>query len=177
MEQEIQVIKKYLKGAYDRQKSYVDMNRLFKELQVGEHVFLRIKPKKSSLYIGSCAKMAPWFYGPFNIIKRIGLVAYRLALPLKVKVNDVFHVSLLKKYVKDVNHVIDWYVLQAEPDGEFHPKPQCILQKKVPMLRNQAIEQVKVQWEHFRPDGATWEMIDHIGLCILPCLLVEAKKL
>ena len=80
-------------------------------------MYLRIKPKKISLRIGSCAKLAPRLYGPFNIIERIGSVAYRLALPLKVKFHDVFHVSLLKKYVKDVDHVTNWPVLQVEPDG------------------------------------------------------------
>jgi len=80
---------------------------LFKEFQVGEHVYLCIKPNKSSLQIGSCAKLTPWFCGPFSIIERIGIVAYRLALPSTMKVHDVFHVSFLKKYVKDVDHVID----------------------------------------------------------------------
>jgi len=53
------------------------------------------------------------------IIERIRPVAYQLALPLTVKFHDVLHVSLLKKYVKYVDHVIDWFVLQVEPDGEF----------------------------------------------------------
>jgi len=56
---------------------------------------------------------------PFEILERIGLVTYRLALPLTMKVHDVFHVSLLKIYVNDVDHVIDWYLLQVETEGEF----------------------------------------------------------
>eukprot|EP00253_Pinus_taeda_P002068 PITA_02068 len=130
--------------------------------KVGEQVYLCIKPKKSSLRIGPCVKLAPWFCGPFNIIERIGTVAYRFTLPQTMKVHDAFHVSLLKKYVKDVDHVIDWSVLQVEPDGEFQSEPQCILQKKVFMLWNQAIEQVKVQWKHFGLDEATWEMADQM---------------
>ena len=59
MEQEMEVIKKYLKASKDRNKSYVDQNRLFKEFQVGEQVYFHITPKKSSLQIGSCAKMEP----------------------------------------------------------------------------------------------------------------------
>jgi len=78
-----------------------------KEFQVGEQVYLRIKPKKNALQIGSCAKLASQFCAPVSIVERIGPVAYRLALHLIVKVHDVFHVSLLKKYVKDVDHVID----------------------------------------------------------------------
>ena len=74
---------------------------------MGENVYLHIKLRKSSLWIGSCAKLAPPFCQPFNIIERIGRVAYRLAIPPTMKVYDVFHVTFLKKYVKDVDHVIE----------------------------------------------------------------------
>ena len=66
-----------------------------------------IKTKKRSLRIRSCAKLTSRYCEPFEILERIGLVAYKLALPRTVKVHDVFHVSLLKIYVKDVDHVID----------------------------------------------------------------------
>ena len=59
MEREMKVIKKNLKVTQDRQKSYVDQHRAFKEFQVGEHVYLRIKPEKSCLRTGSCAKQVP----------------------------------------------------------------------------------------------------------------------
>ena len=67
-------------------------------------------------------------------------MAYQLALPPTMKVHDVFHVSLLKRYMKDVDHVIDWYVFHVEPEGEFQQEPHCILQRKMLMLRNQAIK-------------------------------------
>ena len=84
---------------------------LFKEFQVGEHVYLHNKPKKSSLRIGPCAKLSPLYFIPFKILERIGPVSYRLALPSIVKFHDVFRVPLLKRYVKDVDHVIDWSIL------------------------------------------------------------------
>ena len=59
----------------------------------------------------SCLKLAPPYCGPFKILERIGPVDYRLALPPTMKVHDVFHVSFLKRYVKYVDHVIDWFVL------------------------------------------------------------------
>jgi len=115
----MQVINKNIKATQDRQNIYAYRNRLVKEFQVGEQVYLHIKLKNSSLWIKSCAKLAPRFYGPFRIIERIKLVSYQLVLPSTVKVHDVFHVSLLKKYVKDVDHVIDWFILQVDIDGEF----------------------------------------------------------
>lgn len=71
-------------------------------------------------------------------------MAYRLALLPIVKFHGVFHVSFLKRYIKDVYHVIDWSLLQVEKKGEFQPEPQCILQQKQLMLTNRAIKQVKV---------------------------------
>jgi len=111
MEQEMQLIKKNLNATQDRQKNSADQHREFKDFWVGEHVYLRIKPKKISLRIGSCAKLAQRYCKPFEILERIRPVAYQLALPPTVKVHDVFHISLLKKYIKDVDHVIDWFVL------------------------------------------------------------------
>lgn len=50
-------------------------------------------------------------------------MAYRLTLPPIVKIHDFFHVSLLNKYVEDVDHVIDWFLLHMEPEGEFQSEP------------------------------------------------------
>jgi hypothetical protein len=74
-------------------------------------VLLKVNPKKSSLKLGSCTKLATRFYGPFEILDKIGPVAYMLALPTSMNVHNVFHVSLLKKYVHDPNHVIDWNLI------------------------------------------------------------------
>jgi hypothetical protein len=104
-------IKHNLKAAQDRQKSYADKNRIHREFNVGDHVFLKVKANKSSLKLGSCTKLAPRFCGPFEILERIGPVAYMIALPTSMYVHNVSHVSLLKKYIPDANHVIDWNVI------------------------------------------------------------------
>ena len=88
-----------------------------------------------------------------------------------MKYHNVFHVSLLKKNVKDVDHVIEWFVLQMEPYGESQPESQCILQKNVLMLQNLEIKKVKVQWKHFGPNEATWEIEDHMR-AMYPSLFV-----
>ena len=70
-----------------------------------------MRERKSSLKLGSCAKLSPRYYGPFEVLERIGLVAYRIALLANTKDNNIFHISFLKKYVHDPNHVIDWDVI------------------------------------------------------------------
>jgi hypothetical protein len=119
MEDQMVKIKQNLKEAQDRQKSYADKNKTTREFKVGEHVLLKVKPKKSSLKLDSCTKLAARLCGPFEILDRIGPVAYMLAFPTSMNVHNVFHVSLLKKYVHDPNHVIDWHLIQVDPEGDF----------------------------------------------------------
>ena len=119
-----------LKEAQDCQKSYADKKRKDKYYQVGEHVYLKVKEKWSSLSLGRCGKLAPRFCGPFEILAKKGLVAYEIALPTHVRVHNVFNASLLKKYVYDTKHIIDWSLLQVEPEGKFSPKPLHILDKR-----------------------------------------------
>ena len=68
------------------------------------------------------------------MIERIGPVAYRLAFLASTRAHTVFHVSLLKRYVHDPNHVINWDVIQVETEGEFQIDPMRILARKVTML-------------------------------------------
>jgi hypothetical protein len=82
-------------------------------------VFLKVNIKRSSLRLGSCPKLATKYCGHFEILEKIGSFAYMLALPTFVRVHNVFHVSLLNKYVPNPNHVIDWIVIQVEHEGDF----------------------------------------------------------
>jgi hypothetical protein len=111
MEDRMVRIKHNLKEAQDRQKIYVDKNGTAREFKVGEHVLLKVNPKKRYLKLGSCTKLAARFYGPFDILDKIGPAAYMLALPSSMNVHNVFLVSLLKKYVHDPNHVIDFHLI------------------------------------------------------------------
>jgi hypothetical protein len=115
-----------------------------REFKVGEHVLMKVKPKKISLKLGSCTKLEAMFCGPFEILDRIGSVSYMLALPTSMNLHNVFRVSLLKKYVHDPNHVTDWHMIQVETEGDFQVQPVQVLDRKVKMLRNRAIELVKV---------------------------------
>jgi hypothetical protein len=136
MEEEMIKIKQNLKVFQDRQKSYVDKGRTHREFKVGDHVFLKVKANRSSLKLGNCSKLAAHYCGPFEIPNRIGLVAYMIALPASMSVHNVFYVSLLKKYIHVINHVIDWNVIQVEQEGSFHVHPVRILDRKIKQLRN-----------------------------------------
>ena len=84
------------------------MRRRPLEFEVGDHVFLKVMPKRGVVRSGKCGKLSPRFIGPFEILERIGVVAYRLALPPNMSgVHEVFHVSMLRKYTPDPSHVVD----------------------------------------------------------------------
>ena len=84
-------------------------------------------------------------------------MAYELAFLAHLGAHNIFHAYLLKKYVYDTKHVVDWSVLQVEPEGEFSDEPLHILEKREVKLRKCTIVQLKLQWKHFEVDDATWE--------------------
>lgn len=76
-------------------------------------MFLRVRPRKSPIRFGKGSKLSPRFVGPFKILERIGPVAYKLSLPPSLsRIHNVFHVSVLRKYIPDISHVLDWKHLQ-----------------------------------------------------------------
>ena len=84
-------------------------------------------------------------------------MAYEIAFPVHVRVHIVFHAYLLKKYVYDTKHVVDWFLFQVDPKGEFFLKPTHILDKREVQLWKRTIVQLKVQRKHFEANEATWE--------------------
>ena len=75
---------------------------------MGDHVFLKVMPKRGVVRFGKRGKLSPRYIGPFKVLKRVGAVAYRLALPpIMSSVHVMFHVSILQKYTQDPTHVVD----------------------------------------------------------------------
>ncbi|KAA0067060.1 pol protein [Cucumis melo var. makuwa] len=141
-----------------RQKSYADVRRRDLEFDVGDKVFLKVAPMKGVLRFERRGKLSPRFVGPFEILERIGLVAYRLALPPSLStVHDVFHVSMLRKYVADPSHVVDYKPLEIDENLSYTEQPVEVLAREVKMLRNREIPLVKVLWRNHRVEEATWE--------------------
>ncbi|KAM6587457.1 hypothetical protein CsatA_010062 [Cannabis sativa] len=157
----IQKIRARMITAQSRQKSYADLKRRDIEFEVGDHVFLRVTPRKglSVKRFGKRGKLSPRYVGPFQILDRVGSVAYRIALPPSLSgVHNLFHVSQLRKYVSDPSHVLSYETLGLQEDLSYNERPVKILDQKDRILRNKTITLVKVLWRNSVVEEATWEL-------------------
>ena len=118
-------------------------------------------PKRGVVRFGKCGKLSPRFIGPFEILERVGTVAYRLALPLSMSgVHEVFHVSMLRRYTPNLAHVVDWGKIEVDTDGTFEEGPVRIMDSRDQVLRRKTVRLVQVLWQHHGVDEATWERED-----------------
>ncbi|XP_060964107.1 uncharacterized protein LOC133033411 [Cannabis sativa] len=105
------------------------------------------------------SKLLPKFTGPFEILEKVKLVAYHLVLPPDLSsVHNVFHVSMLRKYVSDPTHVLSYETLELQPDLSYEKKPVQILDKKAKILRKKIIALVKVLLRNNKVAEATSEL-------------------
>ena len=102
------LIQKSLLTAQSRQKIYANRQRRPLEFEVGDHVFLKVMPKRGVVRFDKQGKLVPRYIGPFEVLEMVGTVAYRLALsPSLSGVHEVFHVSMFRKYTPNPTHVVD----------------------------------------------------------------------
>ena len=146
--------------AQSLQKSYADVLRRPLEFEVGDHVFLKVMPKRGVVRFDKRGKLSSRFIGPFEILERIGTVAYRLALPPSMSgVHEVFHVSMLRKYTPDPA-LVDWGQIEVDTDGTFEEGLVCILDSRDQVLRRKTVRLVLVLWRHYGAEESTWERKD-----------------
>ncbi|KAA3484737.1 reverse transcriptase [Gossypium australe] len=139
IEEKVKVIRDCLKVALNRQKSYADLKRKDIEFQIGDKMFWKVSLWKKILRFGQKGKLSPRFIWPYEIIERIGPVAYRLALPLELeKIHNVFHIEI-------------------ELDMTYSEDPIRILAREIKELRNKRIALVKVLWQRYGVEEVTWE--------------------
>jgi len=152
-----------MKAAQSRQKAYADNRCRPLEFEVGDKVFLKVSPMKGVSRVGNKNKLTSRYVGPFEILDRIGPVAYRLALPpVLERMHNVFHVSQLRKYIPDSDHIISYGPLQLQKDMSYTEEPVQILDRKEKQLRIKIISLVKVLWRNQHIEEATWEMEEEI---------------
>ena len=118
-------------------------------------------PKRGVVRFSKSGKLSPRFIGIFEILERIGVVAYRLALPPSMSgVHEVCHVSMLRKYTPDPAHVVDWGQIEVDTYGTFKEGPVCILDSHDQVLRLKTMRLVRVLWRHYGVEESTWERED-----------------
>ena len=159
--EKVDLIWKRLLTAQSRQKNYADRRRRPLEFEVGDHVFLKVMPKRGMVRFDKQGKLSPRYIGPFEILVRVGTIVYRLALPPSLSgVHEVFHVSMLEKYTKDPTHVVDWGELIIDIYETFEQGPVRIMDSRDHILRRKTVRLVKVLWQHQGLDETTWECED-----------------
>ncbi|KAK9020566.1 hypothetical protein V6N11_010586 [Hibiscus sabdariffa] len=159
--EKVKLISERLKAATDRQKSYADLKRREVEYAVGDKVFLKVSPWKKVMRFGRKGKLSPRYIGPYEIVGRVGPVAYRLLLPPELeRIHDVFHVSMLRKYRSDPSHVMPVEEIELNPDLSYDEESIEILASDSKVLCGRTIELVKVKWRHRGVKEATWERKD-----------------
>ncbi|XP_047320536.1 uncharacterized protein LOC124924561 [Impatiens glandulifera] len=141
------------------QKSYADKKRRDIIFNKGNHVFLKVSPCKGIIRFGKKGKLNPRYIGPFEIQEAVVEVAYRIVLHLSLTiVHNVFHVSNLRKYIPNDNHVIHYEEVQLENDLSYEERPTQIMAKQTRKLRNKEESMVKVLWHNSSIEEATWEV-------------------
>ena len=107
---------------------------------------------------GRKGKLSPKFIRSYEVIEKVGPMAYRLALPLELeKIHNVFHISLLRRYRSDPSHVVSSEIIELCPNLTYEEEPIEILAREVKELRNKQIPLVKVLWKNHKTEEGTWE--------------------
>ena len=112
---------------------------------MGDKVFLKVSPWRKILRFGKKGKLSPRFIGPYEILERIGPMAYRLTPPPELtKMHNVFHVSMLRIYCYDGSHILPVQVVQVQTNFSYEEEPKAILAREVKQLRNKQVPLMKV---------------------------------
>ncbi|GJS15178.1 putative reverse transcriptase domain-containing protein [Tanacetum coccineum] len=142
-------------------KSYADKRRKPLEFNVGDHVLLKVSPWKGVVRFGRKGKLAPIYVGLFEIIERVGPVAYRLKLPQELSgIHDTFHMSNLNKFLADANLQVPLEEIEIDDKFHFIKEPAEIVDHKVKKLKQRRISLIKVRWSYKCGAEFTWERED-----------------
>ena len=135
-------------------------------------------PKRGVVRFGKRGKLSPRFIGPFEILERVGTVAYRLALsPSMLGIHEVFHVSMLQRYTLDPAHVVDWGEIEVDTDGTFEEGPVCVVDNRDQVLRRKTVRLVRVLWKYRGVESQRGSARTLCGPPIPSCLGMKVRGL
>ncbi|KAJ3686553.1 hypothetical protein LUZ61_015717 [Rhynchospora tenuis] len=175
-EQTLELLKFHLKRAQEKMKKQADKKRVARSFKVGDWVYMKLQPYRQVSVSGQAhSKLNPKFYGPYEIIEKVGEVAYKLNLPLGSSIHPVIHVSQLKiKHGSGVS--VNAQLPVVGPDGELRIEPQKLLARRVIKRRNEPVSQWLVQWVNRPEEAATWEDFEYLNQNY-PNFVLEGKNL
>ena len=157
----LELAKETLRRAQKRYEKQVNKNRRQVSFKVGQKVWLNVK--NFTLPQGLTPKFMAKFAGPFSVVKQVFDDAYKLALPPKIKVHPVFHVSLLKEYFKNSARPEREQMLRPVPElvgNHEEYEVETILNKR--KLRSRDTKYL-VKWRGYYVKEATWVPISNLG--------------
>jgi hypothetical protein len=161
-EENIRMAQENLKAAQSRQQSYDDTRRRELSFEVGDYVYLKVSPIRGTKRFGVKGKLAPRYIGSYQIQARRGEVAYQLSLPENLSaVHDVFHVSQLKKCLREPEEQLPTEDHEVQEDLTYIVKPTQILETADRVTRRNTIRMCKDKWGHHLEEEATWEREDN----------------
>ena len=162
--EKVKLIQQRLNTAQSRQKSYADVRSRDRAYEVGDHIFVKVTPMKGQTRFGVKGKLAPRYVGPYEIIEKINPVAYQVALPPDMEhMHNVFHISMLRDYLRDPFHVIELTRVVLSDDYTYEERPVQIVNRRIKKFRNKEIPFVKVDWQNHGGVYATWEREDDMA--------------
>jgi Chromo (CHRromatin Organisation MOdifier) domain len=151
-----------LQGAQHRQKQYADRDRRDDDFSVGESVLLSTKHVSLKGPIDA-KKLRPRWIGPFTVKEKIGTVAYRLELPPHLRMHDVFHVSLLRRYLSDGRSQPPPPLFEI--DGESFWEIAAIVDRRELSNGRRKRVQYLVSWQGYGHEHDTWEPAENVRHC------------
>lgn len=162
-QQQWSVLREVLESAQSRMKSYADAKRSEREFAVGDWVYLKLQPyRQVTVAIRKNLKLSARYFGPYEILEKVGAVAYKLDLPATSRVHPVFHVSQLKKAVGQAK--IHRQLPQVTEQGTFDLSPLRKLDSRSVVKDHKVAHQVLIQWKGCSIEEATWEDEDLLNI-------------
>lgn len=156
MKEKITLIRKRMLTAQSRHKSYADKHRRKLEFMVGDFVYLKVSPIRNVWRFSNKGKLSPRYVGPFQVLKCASPLAYKIEMPPNLSgVHDVFHVSQLRRCVRDPLHAINYEPLDIQPNLTYEEMPVQVLDRKEQQLRTKTIPLVKVLWQNHGVEEAS----------------------